>query len=399
MPSILFAWELGRHFGHLLPFVPLATRLRRAGIHVVAALRDFGPNAEPLRAAGVPCLAAPLVPEGANSAPLNYSEILLDNGFDDPVDIVARAGYWRSLLQAVQARLLLASNAPTALLAARSLGIPAMLFATPFEVPPAVSPLPAMRDWEPAPSERLAGADSRVLRHLNHALREWGATPLNRLADLFDVDESRLIGTAELDHYRARPPQRFWGVPSAPGAAVEATGSSQRWPRAHGPRVMAYLRWQHAHTRAWLASLSTVDACCFVVCPDAPDGLAWPSHVAVQRVAIDDLDALMRETDLVVTHASFGTTTAALRAGRPLLLLPTQLEQYLLARRVSDELACAAIVRPDEPAPDFAQLTSRLLGDADLHRRSASLALLLQPDIDPIVAMSERVVQLLHGRE
>jgi UDP-N-acetylglucosamine:LPS N-acetylglucosamine transferase len=46
------------------------------------------------------------------------------------------------------------------------------------------------------------------------------------------------------------------------------------------------------------------------------------------------LSAILRDCDLVISHAGNGTVAATLLAGIPQLLLPTQLEQMLLSRRV-----------------------------------------------------------------
>ena len=53
------------------------------------------------------------------------------------------ADAWRQLLTLLNADLILADYAPTPLLAARCLQVPAVVLGTGFSVPPSVSPLPA----------------------------------------------------------------------------------------------------------------------------------------------------------------------------------------------------------------------------------------------------------------
>ena len=42
MSRILFAWEIGDHSGHVVPYLPLLRRYREAGHEVVVAARDTG---------------------------------------------------------------------------------------------------------------------------------------------------------------------------------------------------------------------------------------------------------------------------------------------------------------------------------------------------------------------
>ncbi|MDP3716059.1 MAG: glycosyltransferase, partial [Burkholderiales bacterium] len=83
--------------------------------------------------------------------------------------------------------------------------------------------------------------------------------------------------------------------------------------------------------------------------------------------------ATAAECDAVVCHSGLGTVTATLRAGKPLLLLPAQLEQYLLARNV-EKLGAGLTVHPETAAPDFAGSLRRLLDESVYTQRAEALA-------------------------
>ena len=68
------------------------------------------------------------------------------------------------------------------------------------------------------------------------------------------------------------------------------------------------------------------------------------------------------DADLVVCHGSHQVTAEALLAGKPLLLLPTQVEQFLTTRRVVRQGAALGIM-PAVPGPDFSTALHTLLSD------------------------------------
>ena len=72
------------------------------------------------------------------------------------------------------------------------------------------------------------------------------------------------------------------------------------------------------------------------------------------------MDQALAGADLVVCHGGQGTLAAAALAGKPVLVLPTQLEQAMAARRVQ---ACGwgLAVEPAGPPPTLAPVLLRLL--------------------------------------
>jgi UDP:flavonoid glycosyltransferase YjiC (YdhE family) len=103
-----------------------------------------------------------------------------------------------------------------------------------------------------------------------------------------------------------------------------------------------------------LAALAAREQPTVVYFPDAPRGLG-ERHARPHLVfahARPDLGAVVQQADAAVSYGSFTTTIRFLLAGKPLLLLPGNLEQYLLAKRV-EQLGAALVVHPEHPAGDL----------------------------------------------
>lgn len=371
-PTLLYAWELGANFGHIGAFLPLARALREAGFPLHWVVAQTGPAARLLADEGFAWLQAPVAPERRYPGPpLSYADILRRFAYADPRDLLGLVEGWRQLILLTGATLVLADHGPTAVLAARSLGVPVMLFSNGFTVPPRRAPLPNMRPWLPLEEAQLGAIDAHVLDSVNRVLAHYGAPGLTRLCDLFDVAEEALLTYPELDHYADRGPASYWGsLPQADAAFPPP------WPEGTGPRLFAYLRQETPNWQGVLAALAANSALRAVVYfPDlaAADRQRFsrPGLVFVDQPV--DIGRAAREADGAITYASLATTTAFLLAGKPLLLMPAHLEQFLLARRVA-EMGAGLFVNPDQPAGDLSPALASLLGNPLLAENARAFA-------------------------
>lgn len=360
MANILYAWEFGAGLGHLGAFLPLARALRLQGHQVHWSVASSTAAARLLDQEGFTWLQAPTVPEqGRQGPPLTYADILLRFGYADPADLLGLTVAWRELLRLTQADILLADHAPTALLAARSLGLPTVLFSSGFCVPPRQIPAPNMRPWQAIAAAQLAAIEQPALASINAALTRFGKPPIAGVTQLFDVDEDTLLGFPELDHYAQRGPACYWG--NLPDAGV---GTPAPWPAMPGKRIFAYLRTEARHHEAVLVALHALGQPTVVFFPGAPAALmarfAAPHLVFTQAPV--DLAKTGLEADAAVTYGNLSTTTRFLLAGKPVLLVPWHLEQFLMARRV-EEMGAGLLVDPEKPADDLPQKLQQVVFD------------------------------------
>ncbi len=362
--------------------LPLAERLAGLGNRVDVYLRDpqaasifAGPTAVQIHPA--PRWVGPQqLAEG-----LNYAEILLNFGFHSADALSQLVDAWRERI--AQADLLVSNVAPAALVAARTLGVTALEISQGFHVPPPGFPSAPFRDWEPAPRARLTASDSRVLQAINSVLAHHGVDTLSTLGDLF-AGRALLQTYPELEMYPERGMAEYFGIVPVVG------GPRLDWPAGH-PRTLAYVYADYKHLDALLDALARRDGAGIVVCAglDAARREAHASAGLVISDALVDFPAMAESADIVVCHGSHQTTAEALLVGKPLLLLPTQLEQFLTTRRVVRYGAALGVLQ-EAAQPDFSTALATLSQDDRFaqqakafaaryraHRRDAALASLV----------------------
>jgi UDP:flavonoid glycosyltransferase YjiC (YdhE family) len=331
MSRILLAWELGAASGHLAGLRPVVEVLLERGHQVTLAAQNLRNAARVFAGLDFPIVPAPRTHElygGLEDPPLNYSEILMRYGYLEPAMLRGLLTAWRSLMRAVAADVVLADHAPTAMLAARELGLPRGLIGSPFNVPPAVTPTPNMRDWLSVPAQRLADSDARVLQVINGAVSRAGN--LDALHRIFDGAARFLSGIPELDPYGARPAEDYLGLRAV------STGSEQPvWPEGDGPKVFAYLHAPYSHLERALTALTGSGARVLVHLLGGNAAL-MQKHSGPQlrfAPALLDFSQVVSACDLCVCHGNVGTTLGMLQGGRPLLLLPAARTRLPPARR------------------------------------------------------------------
>lgn len=365
---ILLATELGHGQGHLTPLGAIGRHL--AGRDQPCALMTHQPRmAEALGLhRHMPILQAPVGDAGAQAARLqaSYASLLHDCGWHSVTALAGRLRIWCSRLQFSGARALIVDHAPTALLAARLLGLPAAALGTGFSLPPPRSPFPAYAPI-PAREERLRDNETRVLAVANAALAELGGEPLPDLQALFTGVELGLKTYPELDHYGIGREANFLGLPDF------SSGTSVDWGERREPRLLAYLRAGEG-LEPLLAALHASHAQVLVRLADVPraavvryerPGLRILDHNVWLRQALETCDAF-------VCSGSHGAVAEALLAGKPCLIQHFQMEQCLLAERVA-AIGAGLVLAPDQPG-SFGPALQRLLDDPTLHHAARQFA-------------------------
>ena len=362
MSKLLYAWEFGAGLGHIGAFLPLARTLRQRGHDVRWAVSQTAPAGRLLAREGFTWMQAPICQEIQRAGPpLSYSDILLRFGYANGEDLLGLVVAWRELLRLTGTQAMLADHAPTAILAARTLGIPVVLFSSAFCVPPKRRPLPNMRPWLALQPGQIDALEMEALAGINVILHRFSQPPFDAVAQLFDVAEDTLLGFPELDHYADRGPARYWG--NLPDAGV---GNAPSWPALPGKRIFGYLRNAAPHHESALAALHALGQPSVVFFPDAPATLLeryCAPHLVFSAQPLD-LAQTAREADAAITYASMSTATSFLLKGKPLLLLPGHLEQFLLARRV-EEMGAGLLVNPEQQPSDIEPKLRRILFEPD----------------------------------
>ena len=370
MSRIALVWELGTSYGHISVLLPFARKLRQRGHEVLLVLRELH-NISGIVRDEIPVLQAPVwLPQltGLPEPPLNYSEILMRYGYLDADGLAGLVDAWRSLFALHGSDVIVADHSPTALLAARSMGLAATTLSSGFYCPPRQTPMPNMRAWLNVPKGRLENSDALVLNNMNTVLTAYKGKPLANVGELFDIEENFICTFPELDHYSQREPARYRGA-----CWNMEMGQEVVWPDGEGKRVFVYLFPQSRDFAKLMEAIASLGHRAIVCAPGISDnqrGLYESPNIIVSAKPFR-LDRLLADCDLAIGYAGHAMTAGMLMAGVPLLLLPGHLEQFLLATRV-EAMGAGIAVNPDAPPPDYVVVILRILEVPD-YREMAQL--------------------------
>lgn len=269
----------------------------------------------------------------AARAPVNsFADVLLTLGFHDPQEVARVVRAWMEIFDAIQPQSVVLDFAPAAQLAAHLVGLRAYQLTNGFDAPREPCPPFGLRGNSPE-QQRVHAAR---LGLLSSVLQTVGQDCASRrdvcAASFFAWPEKAFDTIPELDIHGPRA-SRFWLGPL--GEAQQVTEVPWPHPESGGKRVFAYVRNAPGITKLFdeLAE-ARVNALC--VWPDVSD-----SHL--QRYAGTDmrvtrnpapLDSVLPQADAVVSNGSANVICKSLLAGKPLLLLPIDMEKHLAARAV-----------------------------------------------------------------
>ena len=365
--NILAAWELGGNWGHVSRDLPVLRRLQAEGHDVRYAVRDTTIAPTLSASVGIRCIAAPggatlrRMPRGL----AGFGAILFADGFSDATVLEQRLTGWMRLFDEHKAQVLVSDYAPAALLAARVAGIPSVAFGSGFEIPPDAALLPSFSGSAAQDEAVRRFSEGMVLFNVNRVLQRLGAPSLQRLAQVFQGTRNVLTTVDELDHCGARLDATYAGpVQDLPGGVAAAWNSTTK------PRVLVHLRGMLPLIDEVLQTLGTVGAEAVAVLPDVGRLPHIDANLQVFRKPVC-FDGLLETATLVIASGS-GTLTTALLAGIPVLLLPANAEQAMLARRVED--AGAGMAVGSGTAVTVADAIRRLLHDAAFRAAAGVLA-------------------------
>ena len=84
------------------------------------------------------------------------------------------------------------------------------------------------------------------------------------------------------------------------------------------------------------------------------------------------MDRMAAECDLALCHGGAGTTAALLLAGKPMVLIPSQMEQTMAAHRLA-AMGAAMVITPDL-AMHFPKMLARAMVDTKLQDAAQAFA-------------------------
>ena len=309
-------------------------------------------------------------PERSFPISVNYAQNLFRNGYWYSPALTGNLKAWLNLLDIWQPDLVFADHAPTALLAAKSVGIPRAAVGSGFVLPPLLSPMPSLQPWFPIPQEALDTKEKEVLDHINSVLKALGFTILDCVADLFEGTEIFLTTFPELDHYGPRSDVRYWGPIVSSGNGIEAT-----WENRGDKKVFIYLDYRYNFLKEVFEQVRKLDLPTLAFIRDMPKKSAETlggRNIEFSRGPVS-LERAVEQSSFVITHGGVNTSSFLLLSGKPLLILPEQLEQCLWAYRVTEQ-NLGLMVNWFQSWPDFGRKFGELLDSQTVLERVSQFA-------------------------
>ena len=302
-------------------------------------------------------------------ASYSMADILLGCGYDDPGKLTGLLGAWVALLGRWGAEMVVADSAPTALLAARVLGLPRVSYGNGFSIPPHLAPLPAFRIDAALDPSHLARSDARATQVANAALGAFAAPPIGSLSELFADRRGLPVHVSGARPLRGAALAAYWG----PRVSVDA-GETVRWPPHEGPRVIVYLRRTLPQLDALIDALAASPCRVAAYIPEL-DADRRARLQGARRIVSERplrLKPLLEGCELFVSHGG-NVAPGALMAGVPQLVFPAQYEQFLTALRIA-QAGCGSWLGPDAKPGDGRPAIRRLLDDPRYRRAARAFA-------------------------
>jgi hypothetical protein len=326
---------------------------------------------------------------GIASTPANHTEIYLGLGYAHQETLAGLLAGWRAIIDSWRPSLILANYAPTAQLAAHASGIASVRIGTGFECPPPGSPPPLLQAWSPGIEARLERAETLAMRNANATLRESGAVPFQSLSSVLHEVPTLLATVREFDEFpgRAGPHEYLGSLSCATTGGVDPERDFE---------LLAYLRMVHPRTAEAMSAIAASGRPAFVYMPDATDAqcAAWTNANLLVSREPADLSRLLPRVRAVVCYASHAMALDSLLAGKPLLLLPTQLEQQRTAGRVA-ALGAGVVIDMHDRKGKVAAGLRRVLEDTAM--REAARAFASRQVADGEVSAMDRAAAVCRG--
>jgi hypothetical protein len=335
---VLITWELGGGLGHLVPIATLANGLLERGYKVTVAVRDLVSAGTILTSSNLQLLQAPHRIEPFRRTfdpPFTYAQMLHNLGFGSDDGLFALVSAWRNLIRLVNADVIVCEHSPIALLACQSLGVETIQVGTGFTIPP--HPLPMLRDVQNSKLvEQCCENEQQTLEILNRTAARLDIPTVDSLSQIYSRSQQCFLLTyPELDHFGERAQTPYVGV------ELDDTGivGQPMWPAGHGPRIFAYLKpltgFREAVRQLLRLGFPTIIYAPGLSVSEATEAAGVSSNVRISTSPVN-IKSITKSCDVTVCHGGHGLVSQMLLAGIPLVTIPTQLEQSLLCRRISE---------------------------------------------------------------
>jgi len=325
--------------GHLVPLSLVAAEMVAAGHKVSFVVSDILNAPQYLAPHGIEWVQAPYIRYRPGRSVLNnHADILQMVGYSTPDKFTALLSAWRSTLGALRPDRIVCEYAPTAQLAARTLGISCVCIDNGFSMPPVSDPMPPLKPELAVDVDMLRASEARTLSVINQVFETFSAQPLPRFSALYE-DEVWYRNWTEFNHFGPHSPDRHLGQ-----IVGDTGGVTPEWPGGSGRKMFAYVKSDHPFVIEILHAAAEYGFQVLAYLPGRSDSVISELR-KTGRILVSDkpvrLSALEDDVEIGIWQSPTGGVGHSLEKGMRMLFLPSQAEQLL---------ACKAVERAGVPA-------------------------------------------------
>lgn len=286
-------------------------------------------------------------------------------GFRNVEHLRAQVRFWQDMIWQTGASLVVTDYAPSALLAARALGVPSVVVGTAIGIaPPEMPRFPVL---SPVPGGVLLDEDQTAAL-ISEAVAPLGGPPLARLAELYTATLPLARGFAVWDPYAEwRRQKLLLPLETAPPLST-----------ARGDCIFAYLSTTEFTESAIVQALERLPLPVLMFAPGLPPGRAAALRAANPRLTISPVplpvDDITRRARIILNAGQAGTAAMAMLAGIPMLALPQHNEHAANARGAAKSGAHRVLYRDQRSAGAIVQALCEMWDYRPLWDRAQALA-------------------------
>ncbi len=333
MRHIVYCWEMGGGLGHVVAMAKIVQAMVAQGNKVTCILNDLTHAQRLLGPLGVEWLPTPRIHAAIRrTPPVNHADALHNAGYDKPQSLLSLLATWRTMFSLLEADRVVCDYAPTARLAAETLGIEAACVDNGFSMPPLSddihAPLPAVRISAAPTLAQLVESEQRVLDVANQALSILDAEPLKAFSCLFR-EKVWYRNWSDFNHFGPHSPEKHLGPIFGDGGKADPV-----WPAGRQPKIFAYLKPEHPGSMKILKAAIAQGYRVLAYLPGFPES-SLRDLVAGGRLAASpepvNLDKLPDDVEIGIWHSPMGGIARCLDKGMGMIFLPMNSEQNLVS--------------------------------------------------------------------
>lgn len=284
------------------------------------------------------------LPQAPASGVLSWVGWLQTRSFADPAVMKRDFDWWLAAMRAIRPVLVVGDYAPTALMAARTLGIRTAVTGVAFSLPPATLPrFPALLTVDQLAAHGTVLSDApppdedAVRDSINAALGPAGLPPLARLPEVYTADLSLPRGVSLWDPY-AESRDRPLLMPVDPLPPLQGK---------RGDEVFVYFSTGELRDPETVEALRRLpfDACVVAqrLTPELVADLCTNPRLKISPVPLSK-EEIVRRSRVILCAGQGGTLSLAVLSGIPVLALPVQHEQLSNSLRAAGHLGSVRVL-------------------------------------------------------